>query len=626
MLSDSATEPGDAGANDAFIPEFGPTGALRQGCGCEGRIHIDRPLPFLVLNRFDPEHPDSLAKRIAVTSSAYAVWPEGIDDAAALEAIDAVLRHQAESCERILLISVHDREPAEQVLAKAAKLPEFTATISSSEDIAARAAADTLAATLAKVKVDLRHCTIERDKPQHWEPGIEAIVAGDPRFSHLSLALPQNYQRPDGNGIYPQLFHDLSIEIFDALLKAAKAFMAAAGEAAPQHHRALGRSSFIDAAKSADGKLDEICRSYDFLLSVSPINTEKAFAKFSESGFEETPKFRYRPLTVDPDLAKRALYAIDLKSVEAPMLENLFSEKRQEVDYQLTMLAARNTPNFRHASMLLYGTVERDLRDSAIDILASKRPKSDSDGGSVDCYAVERGARTLVGAYRAQDDRFDVAVELREDIAAGLMVSGNKVLISTATNMPAHRLEPLLHHEISIHALTWVNGAQQGLAMFRTGLAQYEGVQEGLGVFAEWAVGGLTWARLRALAARVVGVDAMIAGASFVECFRLLHDTHGFSARGAFNITARIYRSGGFAKDVIYLRGFKTVLDLIAAGGDLTPYWYGKIAPQHIAVIEEFALRGLLRKPLFTPAFLTRDDVRDRIAAFRQNPSLSSLL
>jgi len=620
--------PADAAADTAegFVPEFGPGGALRQQCGCEGRIHIDRPLPFLVLNRFDPEDPDSLAQRIAVTSSAYAVWPEGIDDEAALEGIAAVLAHQAESCQRILLISVHDRIPVEKVAAKQARLPEFTAAIAASDDAPAQAAADVLAATLAKVKVDLRHCKIDRASPEFFEPGIAALVASDERYAHLSLALPQNYRRPDGKGIYPQLFHDLSIEVFDALLKAAEAFMTAAGEQPPQHHRALGRSAFIDAAKSADRKLDRICRSYDFLLSVSPINSEQAYERFREDKFQTAPKFRYRPLTVDPDLAKRALYRIDLGSVEAPMLETLFSEKRQEIDYQLTTLAARNTPNFRHASMLLYGTVESDLRDSAIDILGSKRPKSDRAGGSVDCYAVEAGARALVADYHAQDERFDVDVELREDIAAGLMVSGNKVLISTATNMPAHRLEPLLHHEISIHALTWVNGAQQGLTMFRTGLAQYEGVQEGLGVFAEWAVGGLTWTRLRALAARVVGVDAMIAGASFVDTFRLLHETHGFSARGAFNITARIYRSGGFAKDVIYLRGFKTVLDLLAAGGDLTPYWYGKIAPQHVAAIEEFALRGLLRKPLFTPAFLSRDDVQARIAGFRTNPSLSSLL
>ena len=40
----------------------------------------------------------------------------------------------------------------------------------------------------------------------------------------------------------------------------------------------------------------------------------------------------------------------------------------------------------------------------------------------------------------------------------------------------------------------------------------------------------------------------------------------GFGTRMAFNVTARVYRSGGFSKDAIYLRGFKQVLDLLAVG------------------------------------------------------------
>ena len=34
-----------------------------------------------------------------------------------------------------------------------------------------------------------------------------------------------------------------------------------------------------------------------------------------------------------------------------------------------------------------------------------------------------------------------------------------------------------------------------------------------------------------------------------------------------------MFRSGGFAKDAIYLRGFKAVLDLLAAGASLDPFW-----------------------------------------------------
>ena len=121
------------------------------------------------------------------------------------------------------------------------------------------------------------------------------------------------------------------------------------------------------------------------------------------------------------------------------------------------------------------------------------------------------------------------------------MTAPNNVLSSA---IAANRLDALLSHEVSVHLLTHVNGDAQGLKIFRTGLAGYEGVQEGLGVFAECAVGGLTASRLRLLAARVVAVDAMVAGAEFVESFRLLKD-EGLGSRMAFNVAARVHRSGG---------------------------------------------------------------------------------
>ena len=198
-------------------------------------------------------------------------------------------------------------------------------------------------------------------------------------------------------------------------------------------------------------------------------------------------------------------------------------------------------------------------------------------------------------------------------------------MISQSTRMPRHRLDALLQHEVSVHLLTCVNGDAQGLKIFRTGLAGYEGVQEGLGVFAEAAVGGLTPTRLRLLAARVVAVDAMIAGASFIEAFRLLRD-HGLGSRMAFNVAARVYRSGGFSKDAIYLRGFQDVLALLAAGNDLAPFWFGKIGVHHVPVIEELAARGLLQRPRSVPQFLGRPDAQARIAKMRSATALSSLI
>ena len=177
-----------------------------------------------------------------------------------------------------------------------------------------------------------------------------------------------------------------------------------------------------------------------------------------------------------------------------------------------------------------------------------------------------------------------------------------------------------------MHVLTCINGRAQGLGIFGDGLAGYEGIQEGLGVFAEFAVDGLTDARLRLLAARVVAVDAMLQGATFTECHRLLADEHGFSHRGAFNIAARVYRSGGLAKDAIYLRGLRAVFDFLATGRDLDPFWFGKIAAHHVPVVDELLARGMLRAPAARPEFLSRPSAQRHVARIREGCSFIDLI
>jgi len=62
----------------------------------------------------------------------------------------------------------------------------------------------------------------------------------------------------------------------------------------------------------------------------------------------------------------------------------------------------------------------------------------------------------------------------------------------------------------------------------------YDQLQEGLAVLAEYLVGGLTVNRLRLLAGRVIGVESMVNGASFIETFNLLANKYGFSNRIAY--------------------------------------------------------------------------------------------
>lgn len=597
---------------EPFAPEFGTEGALRQPFGEHGRAHLDRWLPFLFVNRTD-EPPTSIARRVAVNGPAYLVWSPADDEDAdrAFEAIANALRTRFGS---ILIVEVEEG-PWQPVPADSQRLPPFQFRVATSGAEPARVAGDALAVALGEIELDLRR------------PEVELIESKGPaaplQTDRVKIVIPPVHRAGEAS-FYPQLTHELAAACGDALLKAACAYMERSKAGAPEHYRALGRSAFLAAALDADRRLDRVARSFDFLLSISPINGTEAAEAFFAKGETKTPELRYRPLAVDPDSAKRDLYAVDLSVLEDPLLERLLAEKRQEVDHQLTMLSTRNTPAFKAASLLHYGPVATALLADAKAILAAP-PRKVRWARRLDATEVAEAAERLVAHYQAVDPSFAPDIQIRDDVG-GLMVSGRRLMISASASISERRIQALLAHEVSVHLLTYYNGATQGLTVFRTGLAYYEGVQEGLGVFAEWAVGGLTSSRIRLLAGRVVAVAAMLDGADFLQVYRLLVKDCGLSKRPAFEVTLRVFRSGGFAKDFIYLQGFRTIIERVAAGHSLVPFWIGKIAPGHAAAIEELLVRRLVRPPLFTPEFLERDDSKERISRAREGAAFEDLL
>ncbi len=597
--------------------EFGKRGELRQPVGKSGRVHLDRWLPFILLNR-STEPSGSIARRVAVNSPAYLIWSPDDDDVAG-EAFAALASAVHEKFGCILVMAVEDAA-WEAVPKGSQKLPSFEIRVGASGGPRAQRAMECLVEALGEIRIDLRKPKILTGEAELLPLNPDDSAAA---FDRLSVVIPQIH-RHDESTFYPQLTRDLAVAVGDALLQASCAFMSESAAGAPPHFRSLGRSAFLAAALDADKKLDKVARSFDFLLSVSPINSREAMERFFADGEDKAPKFRYRPLTVDPDAAKRDLYSVDLSIIEDPLLERLLSEKRQEIDHQLTMLSTRNTAAFKAASLLHYGTVGSQLLADAHAVLDRPRgPKPNEE--IVGALEVAEAAQVLVAKYRAVGKGFDPAIEIRDDVAS-LLVSGGKLMIAAGTSMLRSRVDALLSHEISVHLLTYFNGAAQGLTVFRTGLANYEGVQEGLGVFAEWAVGGLSASRMRLLAGRVVAVDAMLDGAEFVEVYRGLVESHDLQRKAAFDIATRVFRSGGFAKDLIYLKGFQDVIAQVVGGASLDPFWIGKIAGNHVEAIQELIQRNLVRPPLFKPEFLQREDVESRIARLRRESSFAKIL
>lgn len=581
-----------------------------------GRLHIDRPQPFLFLHVGDPEK-HMVAREVASANASHLVTAE-IDDAVALLGpIAGILR---KAFGTFVLVDIDELERDRLLSDDAPFLQPFEVTLSATRGLAANRAVKAFGAAVKAFEARFRTPHVDLCEAQEDPCARPELLKL--RLPLLTLRFAPIYRVTGSDATYPDLRERLVGNFLDAGLQAVAAFLDADGFPKPVTYRAFGRKAFVDAVERADRGMDDVASSFDFLLCVTPINANAAWKEFKANHHDKPPRFLYRPLSLLVEREKRRLYSISLDHLEDPVLHQIYREKQQELDLQLTLIGHREKARFVEFGRALYGPVEPSLLKAAREVLdgtgeASRISALASDDDVVDCFFVEHRARSMMADYQRRHEGFDASIELRDDVPPGLLVSGPRLLISRRTRMMRQRVDALLSHEVGVHLLTYFNGSAQGLRVFRTGLAGYEGMQEGLAVFAEFLAGGFTPERLRLLAARVIGCDLMLSGASFVESFRHLTDRYGFDAETAFDLLLRVFRGGGLAKDAIYLRGLLSLLSHFKGGGALDPFWMGKISAADFTVMEELGARGLLKAPVLRPLCLETERGRARLERAR---------
>ena len=346
-----------------------------------------------------------------------------------------------------------------------------------------------------------------------------------------------------------------------------------------------------------------------FLLEMTPVNADEVRATFLADPRTD-PVFEYRELDVDPDVLDAQVAAIPLDSVTDATLATLLANRHREMILRVEMLRARDTADFLQLSIAQYGPVLPALVQRAEDLL-ERLPRGRLEYDSVDAAALLAAAEAEIDHYRSIDPDVGIHAEIRDDVS-GVLVEGDTLLISHNASVAGARVNALLQHEVGTHLVTQVNGSAQPIRMMGSGLAHYDETQEGLAVLAEIACGGLTVARLRQLAARVVAVHSMVGGASFVETHRVLTG-YGLPAGSAYTVAMRVYRAGGFTKDAIYLRGLLALLEHVAGGGSLDLLFLGKFSLEDLPLVEDLAQRGLLVPAKITPRYLADPAAGDRL-------------
>src|SRR6476659_8084025 len=376
-------------------------------------------------------------------------------------------------------------------------------------------------------------------------------------------------------------------------------------------------------ALDIDAALTEIERRVNLLVNMTPLNAADAWADFERSDFGTAPTLRLRPLDFEPDLVRRDLYELRVEDVDDPALHTLFRAKRDEIARQITALEDRDTSRFVYGGLQLYGAIAQPLASAAEELLETIPAEAPSTR-SVTAGAFAEAAREEFDRYRAVYPDFPMNVEVRDDISE-LMVSVGRLLIPEAAAFTAARVEPLLHHEVGTHVVTYQNGARQPLKLLTIGLPGYDETQEGLAVLAEYLTGGLDPRRLRVLAARVVAIGKMLDGAEFLQIFDSLRNEHRIPARTAWSIAIRVVLGGGSVKDAIYLRGITRILEALADDCSLDVLFVGKLSLDQVPMIQDLLDRAVLQPPWVRPRWLDVPGAQERLDKLRGGVSVTAL-
>jgi uncharacterized protein (TIGR02421 family) len=607
----------DSAMTERVIRAFRSDTHVRERLDDGGTLNIDRQLPYLIIYRRPPSRRDEGTDRLILGEASYLItgdWP------AVSDTVHALATAATEELGSFLLIEVWSGDEGSR---------DF---VVHGPDGPGAAVIDTLRRGLAALRAGgdaTRVITRTSDEryPAELGPLMTARTCYQIGCLLVGLEVPPIFRDADTGAVYPVFLRRLRQLLSPVLRQAAYEFARIQTDTSFESYLALGPRRFGRAVADADRELAEIERSYSLLLLVSPLNSREAWSKFRSTGYREPPDFRYRLLPVDPDTLKRRLFGIDLEPVGDPAMAYLLHDKRTELDRQITLIGERGTPAFRYGSMRLYGEVDATLLDVALDILRTVPTDADDDarGERVSAVDFAAAARAELEHYRRTLPQLAADVQIRPDLT-GLMVSRGDLLIGDTLSLRPARVQPLLHHEVGTHVLTYYNGMQQPLHQLATGLAGYDELQEGLAVLSEFLAGGLDAHRMCVLAGRVVAARSVEDGADFMETFGLLHDEHRFSAWAAFDIAERVHQSGGFTRDLIYLRGLIRLIEYLRAGGELEPLYIGKIAERHVEIIHDLRAREFLRPPVLLPRVLDVPGAEGRLDALRHGLTLTQMI
>ena len=353
------------------------------------------------------------------------------------------------------------------------------------------------------------------------------------------------------------------------------------------------------ALRRIDRAVFRAAKTPDLLHYLTPVNLESERRRFLKKQGIRDPAFSYRLPELDPIVQKRTLHRIPLEKIADPEIQQLYVDVVRDCSDRLDLLQSLGTERFLYDSLRYFGRPGRqELKDA--EFLLHGAPLETDEQESL----LRPDATVRIFEDTARNHGFSCGVEYTDRLVSKAVAGPRGIRIRKRVRFSEQEAHALAHHEIGVHYLTTLNARRQPLRILQIGLPANTVTQEGLGVLSEYLSGNLSLRRLREIALRVVAIHEVVEGTEFRHTFQRLVEQYDIDPEHAFDVTVRAYRGGGFTKDYVYLRGFRTMLLRFHSGQAPDALLIGKTHHDYQPVLERMIENRLLHPPQFrTVAF-----------------------
>ncbi len=381
----------------------------------------------------------------------------------------------------------------------------------------------------------------------------------------------------------------------------------------------------MDRFEALDAELLEIAGSIRVLSSLTwPREEESRFLEGWRVGSPRLPEVE--PAPPDHHAEIEALEAIMARCDRShPMGSHLYKTAWSYLT-AARMVAAIGTPEFTQHSVRLYGRPDFVYERQGLSAASAAEPllevtrqlqQSDAVMSTTPDIAAPEFAEMLRAGLDAffTHDRVEVVVDAT--MSAKAAAGSKRVKVQAGAHFSELDLAQLLNHEAFIHAATSLSGQHQPrLKVLGLGSPRTTRTQEGLAVFSELITYSIDLVRLRRIALRAKAVDAGLAGADFIDVFRIYLEG-GQSESDAYNSAQRVFRGGDvrgsvvFTKDGAYLEGLllvQTFMRKVIAEGraELIPILFaGRMTLGDALELEPLFEAGVLTPARYLPDWIS---------------------